>query len=190
MSDTLAAYRSEIEEAEQEEKRQKRKSKSFVAPMNPGKASPMKPGARGPPTNDQPVALRPTENKVPKNVPTTLEGALQLDGTEGKGIHETLGVLVNAHVVQAKAILGRTNLVSHEDLIACADIFHLAKHGIGGKYDEPQPFLSEWALDILEGLPSIGGGSRKEFVTAWSNAEKERARAQAEADRNQRRIGS
>ncbi len=190
LAEALAEYHAEIEQAEREEREEKRK-KSFVAPVNP---RPNKPGGRGSPTNDRPsrspVGNRPTENHVPKNVPTTLEGALQFDGSEGKGVHETLGVLVNAHVAQAKAILGRTNLVGHEDLVAVADIFHLAKHGIGGKYDEPQPFLSEWALDILEGLPSIGGASRKEFVSAWSNAEKERARAQAEADKNQRRIGS
>jgi len=205
--DALAIYRAEIEEAEREEQEQKRKSrqrqpdpepsppspsKSLVrSPMKPGKASPVKPGGRGSPTSATrpPTSEKPTENRVPKNVPTTLEGALQFEG-EGKGIHETLGVLVKAHSNEAKAILGRTNLVSHEDVIAVADIFHLAKHGIGGKYDEPQPFLSEWALDILEGLPSIEGKSRSEFVEAWSSAEKERARAQAEADRNAKRIGS
>lgn len=196
--DALAIYRAEIEEAEREEQEEKRKarqkpepSKSLVAPMKPGKASPVKPGGRGSPTSATrpPTSEKPTENRVPKNVPTTLEGALQFEG-EGKGIHETLGVLVKAHSNEAKAILGRTNLVSHEDVIAVADIFHLAKHGIGGKYDEPQPFLSEWALDILEGLPSIEGKSRSEFVEAWSSAEKERARAQAEADRNAKRIGS
>jgi hypothetical protein len=134
--------------------------------------------------------MRPTENRVPKNVPTTLEGALQLDGADGRGVHETLGILVNAHEKEAKAILGRTNVLDHEDVIAVADIFHLARTGIGGKYTEPHPFLSEWALDILNTLPSVGGKSRSEFVEAWASAEKERARQQAEYDRNQKRLGS
>jgi len=182
----LAKYQAEIEEAEREEKQ---KSKSLVAPV---KSSPKKAGGRGSPTSDPgpPVAMQPTNNRVPSNVPTTLEGALKLDGGEGKGVHETLGILVNTHMKEAEAIMGRTNVLDHEDVVAVADIFHLARNGIGGLYKEPQPFLSEWALDILNTLPSVGGKSRSEFVEAWASAEKERARQQAEADRNAKRLGS
>src|SRR6266704_1850220 len=130
----LAKYQAEIEEAEREEKQ---KSKSLVAPV---KSSPKKAGGRGSPTSDPgpPVAMQPTKNRVPSNVPTTLEGALKLDGGEGKGVHETLGILVNTHMKEAEAIMGRTNVLDHEDVVAVADIFHLARNGIGGLYKEPQ----------------------------------------------------
>src|SRR6266566_1168341 len=101
----LDKYASEIAEAENEDKlpyspsvvkrireyeEEKRKSQnSSVAPMKPGKAV-KRPGARGPPTEEPrrapPVASRPTENRVPTGVPTTLEGALQFDG-EGRSVH-------------------------------------------------------------------------------------------------------
>src|SRR5438067_1655903 len=163
-----------------------------VAPVKPEKATePMKPGGRGPPREETRIAVtsHPTPNRVPKGVPTTLEGALQFEG-EGKSVHEVLGILVEAQEKEAKAILGRTNLVNYEDVIAVGDIFHLARHGIGGRFEEPQLFIGEWALDILHSLVSVGGKSRGEFVNAWASAEKERARAQAEAERNQKRLGS
>src|SRR5438874_3388120 len=134
----------------------KQKSKLPVAPMIPEEPEAVKSVERGPSTGTReiqraPVASRLTENRVPKGVPTTLEGALQFEG-EGKSVHEVLGILVEAQEKEAKAILGRTNLVNYEDVIAVGDIFHLARHGIGGRFEEPQPFIGEWALDILHSL--------------------------------------
>src|SRR5207248_8649156 len=80
---------------------------SSVAPLKP---EPVKPGGRGPPREETRIAVtsRPTPNRVPKGVPTTLEGALQFE-REGKSVHEVLGILVEAQEKEAKAILGRTN---------------------------------------------------------------------------------
>ena len=203
----LQVYREEITEAEKEEEskeedlsmysesvqkriRESEKSKlPEAAALGPGRKDERAEEAATPSGTRYPVTSRPTENRVPKGVPTTLEGALQFEG-EGKSVHEVLGILVEAQEKEAKAILGRTNLVNYEDVIAVGDIFHLARHGIGGRFEEPQPFIGEWALDILHSLVSVGGKSRGEFVNAWASAEKERARAQAEAERNQKRLGS
>jgi hypothetical protein len=163
------------------------KPNSELAPMKP---APRRAGGRGPPIQTptrSPVSRKLTENRVPKNTPTSLEQVLSFEG-EGKGVHEVLGVLVDAHKKEAEAILGRTNILDREDAITVGDIFTLAKHGIGGDFDEPLPFVSEWALNVLQTLPSVGGKSRIEFVEAWSSAEKERARAQAEAEKRDRRI--
>src|SRR5439155_24110959 len=81
---------------------------SSVAPMKPVA---IKPGGRGPPTEEKrsPVTSRPTSNRVPSSVPTTLEGAFNFDG-EGRNVHEILGILVEAQEKEAYAILGRTNV--------------------------------------------------------------------------------
>src|SRR5947208_6785282 len=159
---------------------------SSVAPMKPVA---IKPGGRGPPTEEKrsPVTSRPTSNRVRSSVPTTLEGAFNFDG-EGRNVHEILGILVEAQEKEAYAILGRTN-VNREDVVTVADIFQLAKHGIGGDFDEPQPFIGEWALTILRTLPSVGGKSRDQFVEAWQNAQREREKALADAENRARRIG-
>lgn len=197
--DDLSGYsenaQKRIREAQREREEKKRlpeikhESRSLVAPMNPEKPEAMKPGGRGSPTSDftrAPTTNRPTPNRVPDSVPTTLEKALQFDG-EGKGVHEVLGTLIASHEKEAMAILERTN-VARENVVTVADVFQLAKHGIGGEYDEPWPFLSEWALVILKTLPSVAGKSREEFVQAWVNAEKERARQQMLAEKNDKRI--
>jgi hypothetical protein len=130
-----------------------------------------------------------TPNRVPEGTPTSLENLFNFEGHE-KNLHETLGILVEAHKREAKAILSRTRFLTAEEVVTVADLFHFAEYGIGGTLAEPMPFVSEWGLDILNALPSLGGGSRKEFVDAWSNAEKERARQQAEIDKTKGRIGS
>jgi hypothetical protein len=194
--DDLSGYsesaQKRIREAQKEREERKRlpaikhESKSLVAPMKP---EAVRPGGRGSPTSDftrAPTTDRPTANRVPDNVPTTLEKALQFEG-EGKGVHEVLGTLIASHEKEAMAILERTN-VGREDVVTVADVFQLAKHGIGGEFEEPWPFLSEWALVILKTLPSVGGKSREEFVQAWVNAEKERSRQQMLAEKNDKRI--
>jgi len=110
-----------------------------------------------------------------RDVPTTLEGVLAVE-SEGKSANEVLGVLVAAHERRAMAILQRTRLAKQE-VITVANLFNIAKHGIGGRnpaLNKPIPDISEWGLTILEALPSVEGKSRTEFVEAWQRSEDER----------------
>jgi len=114
-------------------------------------------------------------------VPTTLEGLFSTG--EEKSAHEVLGLLVDSHIKEAEAILGRTNLQRHEILVISRALHH-ARHGIGGPpgspFDRPKPWLSQFVLDILRALPSIEGMSRRQFVEAWQSAQ-ERLRREQEA---------
>jgi len=114
-------------------------------------------------------------------VPTTLEGLFSTG--EEKSAHEVLGLLVDSHIKEAEAILGRTNLQRHEILVISRAL-HVARHGIGGPpgspFDRPKPWVSQFVLDILRALPSIDGASRKQFVEAWQSAQ-ERLRREQEA---------
>src|SRR5689334_3719062 len=110
-----------------------------------------------------------TENRVPDDVPTTLESAFTNDSSSLRNIHESLEILVDGHIKQAEGIIGRTVLVSAEDAHTISDVMFRAKHGIGGKFSRPQPWLSEWMLNKLKALPSVGGKSRTEFVDSWQN---------------------
>jgi len=168
------------------------KSESFVAPMNP---LPKRQGARGPPTNDtveltkdplKPPLFQPAKDL--RDVPTTLEGILAVEG-EGKSANEVLGVLVAAHERRAMAILQRTRL-KKEEVIIVANLFNVAKHGIGGRnpaLNKPIPDISEWALTILEALPSVDGKSRAEFVDAWQRSQEERRLQRIEEMKRQER---
>src|SRR5439155_12016206 len=52
------------------------------------------------------------KGKDSAGVPTTLEGLFSTG--EEKSAHEVLGLLVDSHIKEAEAILGRTNLQRHE----------------------------------------------------------------------------
>jgi len=69
------------------------------------------------------------KGKDTAGVPTTLEGLFSTG--EEKSAHEVLGLLVDSHIKEAEAILGRTNLQRHEILVI-ARALHVARHGIGG----------------------------------------------------------
>src|SRR5947209_1061143 len=112
-----------------------KESKSFVAPVKPRSK---RAGGRGSPTNDNqahsagegppasqvigsrdplPDETRDSNPERPKGkdtagVPTTLEGLFSTG--EEKSAHEVLGLLVDSHIKEAEAILGRTNLQRHE----------------------------------------------------------------------------
>src|SRR5207249_7555542 len=101
----------------------------------------------------------PPEEKRPKGkdsagVRTSLEGLFSTG--EEKSAHEVLGLLVDSHIKEAEAILGRTNLQRHEILVI-ARALHVARHGIGGSpgspFDRPKPWVSQFVLDILRALP-------------------------------------
>ncbi len=98
------------------------------------------------------------KGKDTAGVPTTLEGLFSTG--EEKSAHEVLGLLVDSHIKEAEAILGRTNLQRHEILVI-ARALHVARHGIGGPpgspFDRPKPWVSQFVLDILRALPSIDG---------------------------------
>jgi len=78
--------------------------------------------------SNSPVLDRP-KGKDTAGVPTTLEGLFSTG--EEKSAHEVLGLLVDSHIKEAEAILGRTNLQRHEILVI-ARALHVARHGIGG----------------------------------------------------------
>ena len=134
--------------------------------------------------NKKEVETRPQVDLA--SVPTSLDGLLSFGG-EGKNVHEVLGVLVEAHQREAEAILGRTN-VSRREAAIVTNLFHLARHGIGGPMSKPMPFLSRWGLDLLRILPSVGGASRREFVEAWQNSQQERLRKAQEEERQKQRL--
>jgi len=188
-----------------------KESKSFVAPVKPRSK---RAGGRGPPTNDdqahsaeegppasQVIGSRdplPDEtaslSERPKGkdtagVPTTLEGLFSTG--EEKSAHEVLGLLVDSHIKEAEAILGRTNLQRHEILVI-ARALHVARHGIGGPpgspFDRPKPWVSQFVLDILRALPSIDGASRKQFVEAWQSAQERLRREQESKEGAQERL--
>src|SRR6266566_1223087 len=134
------------------------------------------------------------ENERPKGkdtagVPTTLEGLFSTG--EEKSAHEVLGLLVDSHIKEAEAILGRTNLQRHEILVI-ARALHVARHGIGGPpgspFDRPKPWVSQFVLDILRALPSIDGASRKQFVEAWQSAQERLRREQESKEGAQERL--
>jgi hypothetical protein len=129
-----------------------------------------------------------TENRVPEEVPSTLEQAFQGDTSSLRNIHESLEILVDGHIKQAEGIIGRTVLVSAEDAHTISDVMFRAKHGIGGKFSRPQPWLSEWMLNKLKALPSVGGKSRTEFVDSWQNSAEERHQRQKQMDEERKRM--
>lgn len=132
---------------------------------------PKKPEKRS--SGEAPIEERVFGKDLP-NVPTTLEAAMAMEG-DSKNSNEVLGVLVDAHMKEAEAILGRTFL-RREDVAAVTDCLLLARSGIGGKLSRPMPWLSKWVLDKLRALPSIDGKSRTQFVEAWRDSRIERLR--------------
>lgn len=150
---------------------------------------------QGPPGEDsQSSPVAPADETRPKGkdlggVPTTLEGLFS--GGEEKSAYETLGILVDAHIREAEAILGRTNLKPH-DIIPIARALHRARHGIGGgvgsPFDRPKPWISQFVLDILRALPSIEGKSRTQFVEAWQSAQERLRREQESKEGAQERL--
>src|SRR5467141_283558 len=100
----LSPYQDEIREAEREE-RQKSKLPERRPREDPGMKH-----ASGTPRQ---TSTKPLEEKVfgrdLKNVPTTLEQAMAME-KESQSTNEILGVLVDAHIKKAEAILGRTFL--------------------------------------------------------------------------------
>jgi len=183
-------------------------SKSSPAPVKP---RPKRAGGRGSPGDDlhahpaqrgtTPTELSsssgadaPGETDRPKGkdtagVPTTLEGLFSTG--EEKSAHEVLGLLVDSHIKEAEAILGRTNLKS-EDILPIARALHRARHGIGGgpgsPFDRPKPWISQFTLDILRALPSVGGLSRTQFVEAWQSAQERLRREQESKEGAQERL--
>ena len=129
------------------------------------------------------------KGKDSAGVPTTLEGPFSTG--EEKSAHEVLGLLVDSHIKEAEAILGRTNLQRHEILVI-ARALHVARHGIGGPpgsvFDRPKPWVSQFVLDILRALPSIDGASRKQFVEAWQSAQERLRREQESKEGAQERL--
>ncbi len=138
--------------------------------------------------SNSPVPDRP-KGKDTAGVPTTLEGLFSTG--EEKSAHEVLGLLVDSHIKEAEAILGRTNLQRHEILVI-ARALHVARHGIGGPpgspFDRPKPWVSQFVLDILRALPSIDGASRKQFVEAWQSAQERLRREQESKEGAQERL--
>lgn len=188
---------------------EKKKSESESSPA-PVKPRPRRAGARGRPGDDghtHPVERGPPASEVipsqdalpgetdrPKGkdtagVPTTLEGLFSTG--EEKSAHEVLGLLVDSHIKEAEAILGRTNLKS-EDILPIARALHRARHGIGGgpgsPFDVPKPWISQFTLDILRALPSVGGASRTQFVEAWQSAQERLRREQESKEGAQERL--
>src|SRR5438309_11656652 len=139
-------------------------------------------------TQEMPVPNLP-KGKDSAGVPTTPEGLFSTG--EEKSAHEVLGLLVDSHIKEAEAILGRTNLQRHEILVI-ARALHVARHGIGGPpgspFDRPKPWVSQFVLDILRALPSIDGASRKQFVEAWQSAQERLRREQESKEGAQERL--
>ncbi|SRR6266704_105190 len=166
----LSAYKDEIQSAEREE-RQRSKLPERRPREDPG----MKHAS----------GVKPIEERIfgrdLKNVPTTLEQAMAME-RESQSSNEILGVLVDAHIKKAEAILGRTFL-RREDMAAVTDCLHLSRMGIGGVYKKPMPWLAEWVVDKLSALPSIDGKSREQFVRAWADSRDERRRAEEAKNR-------
>ncbi len=148
-------------------------------------ASHTHPAEEGPPAS-QVIGSR---DPLPDETPTTLEGLFSTG--EEKSAHEVLGLLVDSHIKEAEAILGRTNLQRHEILVI-ARALHVARHGIGGPpgspFDRPKPWVSQFVLDILRALPSIDGASRKQFVEAWQSAQERLRREQESKEGAQERL--
>jgi hypothetical protein len=140
------------------------------------------------PDETLPDETRP-KGKDLSGVPTTLEGLFSTG--EEKSAHEVLGLLVDSHIKEAEAILGRTNLQRHEILVISRAL-HVARHGIGGPpgspFDRPKPWVSQFVLDILRALPSIDGASRKQFVEAWQSAQERLRREQESKEGAQERL--
>jgi hypothetical protein len=185
---------------------EKKKSESLATPVKPrsrragGRGSPASDlqahsADRGPPDEasstppaDLPDETRP-KGKDTAGVPTTLEGLFSTG--EEKSAHEVLGLLVDSHIKEAEAILGRTDLKS-QDILPIARALHRARHGIGGgpgsPFDLPKPWISQFVLDILRALPSVGGASRKQFVEAWQSAQERLRREQESKEGAQERL--
>ncbi|HJZ06124.1 MAG TPA: hypothetical protein VJ327_09830 [Patescibacteria group bacterium] len=148
------------------------------------------PGADLDPAPVQEVAPKARAIIVPeqlKDVPTSLESFLQQHGGSDKRSYDVLGILVEAQERSAEAILGRTNVTRNEVQLV-ADAFQLARHGIGGLFDDPNPGIGEWILTVLRALPSVGGASRKEFVSGWQNAKEERMKEALQEEERRRRM--
>jgi hypothetical protein len=156
----------------------------------PPATSPIIPSRADPP--DEIPRTMPDERPKGKDlagVPTTLEGLFSTG--EEKSAHEVLGLLVDSHIKEAEAILGRTNLQRHEILVISRAL-HVARHGIGGPpgspFDRPKPWVSQFVLDILRALPSIDGASRRQFVEAWQSAQERLRREQESKEGAQERL--
>lgn len=182
----LSAYKDEIREAERESKLPER------AALGPGRKNERaEAAAHSSGTASRKGIVRekreqkPIEEKVfgheLKNTPTTLEQAMTME-KESQTSNEILGVLVDAHIKEADAILGRTFL-RREDFAAVTDCLHLARTGIGGVFKKPMPWLSQWVVDKLRALPSIDGKSREQFVESWQNSANERRRQDEQKNR-------
>ena len=129
-----------------------------------------------------------TENRVPAETPNTLESAFAGDANSLRNIHESLEILVDGHIKEARGIMGRTVLISPEDANTVSDLMFRAKHGIGGRFSRAQPWLSAWMLDKLQSLPSVQGKSREQFVKAWQNSMEERHQRQKQMDEERKRM--
>lgn len=177
----LDKYREEIAEAEREEGKRSRLPERAALGR----------GRKNEPAELQPTSGTTIEEKVfgneLKNVPTTLEQAMTME-KESQSSNEILGVLVDAHIKDAKAILGRTFL-RREDVGAVTDCLELARKGIGGLFAKPMPWLSQWVLDKLLALPSIDGKSRDQFVKAWADSSQERNRQENQKINRERNQG-
>lgn len=121
------------------------------------------------------------------SVPTSFESLLTMDG-EQRNAHQILGVLVEADVREAEAIMGRTILPATEDAVTVSDCLDIATAGLmpGRPWSRPLPQLSSWTLRILRSLPSVRGESRRQFVDAWNSSEKRRL--EMAADEQRRRL--
>src|SRR5437867_2076865 len=176
----LSAYKDEIREAERVE-RQKSKLPEGAALGRGRKDEPAEAAAHSSGTRyEKPIEERIFGRDL-KNVPTTLEQAMAME-KESQSSNEILGVLVDAHIKEAEAILGRTYL-RREDMAAVTDCLHLAREGIGGIYRKPMPWLAKWVVDKLRALPSIDGKSRTQFVEAWRDSAMERRRQDEQKNR-------
>lgn len=145
-------------------------------------------------SSDAPPSETPRKDEKPKGkdlggVPTSLEGLFSTG--EEKSAHEMLGILVDAHIKEAESILGRTNLEPHYVQVV-ARALHVARHGIGGPpgsyFDRPKPWVSQFVLDVLRALPSVGGQSRRQFVEAWQSAQERIRRDQESKEGAQERL--
>lgn len=128
------------------------------------------------------------ENTVPPETPNTLESAFSGDTNSLRNIHESLELLVEGHIKEARGIMSRTVLTSPEDAHVIGDVMFRAKYGIGGRFKRSQPWLSEWMLDKLQALVSVKGKSRDDFVKAWQNSSEERHQRQKQLDEERKRM--
>ena len=127
------------------------------------------------------------EKKDLSRVPTTLDQILSSDG-EGRTANEVLGVLVDAHVKEAKAIMGRTQLLNQWQAGVVTRALHRARRGLGGNLARPMPFVSEYVLDLLTLFNSVKGKGREQFVSAWRDSQVERRRQEEMREKERQRV--